>query len=70
MRITWKGRKYEIPIDLTRGIRPQMVESDENEAEEHFMMQVVRTDKKAKVLERKSEQAAGFDLSTVKNIEL
>src|SRR6201985_1103138 len=41
MRITWKGRKYEIPIDLTRGIRPQMVESDD-EAEEHFMMQVVR----------------------------
>src|SRR6201985_2789619 len=70
MRITWKGRKYEIPIDLTRGIRPQMMESDDDEAEEHFMMQVVRTDRKAKILERKSEQAAGFDLSTVKDIEL
>src|SRR6202453_3359020 len=71
MRIIWKARRYEIPIDLERGIRPRMVDDDEiNEQEEHYMMQIVCTDKKAKTPERKSEQAAGLDLSTVKDIEI
>ena len=31
MQIRWKGRKYLIPLDLERGIRPQMAEDNEDE---------------------------------------
>src|SRR3954447_9865283 len=61
MRITWKQRKYEVPLDLERGIRPQMVndESDiesEDETGEYNLVQVkTSTIKDHKQLTEKDE---------------
>ena len=73
MRLHWKGRKYEIPIDDERGIRPQMVQGNQMD---HFVMNFQmkamckKMNRSAIIPQRKTKDAAGFDLSTVKNIEL
>jgi dUTPase len=31
MQIEWKGRKYEVPLDTERGIRPKMVDNEDDD---------------------------------------
>ena len=73
MLIKWKGRKYEVPIDDERGIRPKII--DESSDDENYDLEIntmtfmkLRSDAKIPKFAKKGD--AGMDLSIVKNIEL
>jgi dUTPase len=72
MRIRWKGRQYEVPIDDERGIRPRMIDDDDSNYVEQFTMTIIPVKKihpDAKIPKRQTEEAAGLDLTSMKDEE-
>src|SRR5437588_12652385 len=46
MRITWKGRNFEMPIDIERGIRPKQI-IEEDDLGEYNVVQIMKEEQKA-----------------------
>src|SRR5207302_5932294 len=38
MRVRYRGRRFEIPIDIKKGVRPPMIQEIEEEDEETFFV--------------------------------
>jgi len=45
MRITWKGRNFEMPIDIERGIRPKQI-VEEDDLGEYNVVQILKEEQK------------------------
>ena len=45
MRITWKGRNFEMPIDIKRGIRPKQI-IEEDDLGEYNVVQITKEEQK------------------------
>ena len=42
MKITWKGRSWKIPININKGIRPEIEEDDQRVSDECFAVGTTR----------------------------
>src|SRR3954462_8251562 len=81
MRFTWKGRTFDVPIDINRGIRPRFV--DDSDKEEQYavhtrkgkqvdgrVIQFQRLKENAVAPVRGTPQSAGVDLMSPETVEV
>src|SRR3954466_14248489 len=77
MRIRYRGRRFEIPIDIRKGIHPPMIQ--ESEDEETFFVNWNKQDQELKVKRLqesvilptwKHEGDVGFDITSPKEVIL
>src|SRR5437588_12736583 len=70
--IQWKGRRWIIPIDIHKGIKPKRIEEEEEDAylTQDVKIRYKKVHPKAPRPEQKTEEAAGFDLITTEEVEI